>query len=126
MEITKYFNTLKYLKPIQLYGQIRHRIINSIKIKINKANPPPLRRIDATWTASIVKPTQMTSPHHAVILNQEVDISTADIWFKSADKLWLYHLHYFDLINDALIIRCIEENPPPRGCGWEAYTLSLR
>src|SRR5205823_2685066 len=71
-------------------------------------------------------------------LNVERSLSDAADWNDpSADRLWLYNLHYFDDLNAAgrgrrrawherLIARWITENPPGFGAGWEPYPLSLR
>jgi len=65
-------------------------------------------------------------------------ISDAEHWNDSTkDKLWLYHLHYFDDLNaegaarrsswhEALMERWLNENPPGCGVGWEPYPTSLR
>ncbi len=71
-------------------------------------------------------------------MNVERSLSDAADWNDpSADRLWLYNLHYFDDLNAAgrgrrrawherLIARWITENPPGFGAGWEPYPLSLR
>lgn len=131
----KYYHTLKYLKPIQLYGQVRFRFK---KPKINLAAAPTQRAIQSVWISSILKPAQSGAPNKFIFLNQEKDISDQSIWTnKSIEKLWLYNLHYFDLLNTPttditshwqknLIMRWIKENPPGEGDGWEPYALSLR
>jgi uncharacterized heparinase superfamily protein len=53
------------------------------------------------------------------------------------EKLWRYHLHYFDDLNAEgaasrvdwhrdLLARWVRENPPAAGTGWEPYPASLR
>jgi uncharacterized heparinase superfamily protein len=64
-------------------------------------------------------------------------VTGADWNNTSAEKLWLYNLHYFDYLNVheaekfrrchlTLIDRWIAENPLGRGTGWEPYPTSLR
>jgi uncharacterized heparinase superfamily protein len=72
------------------------------------------------------------------LLNEGRTLSKAADWNHPAwEKLWLYHLHYFDDLNAhgagerlawhrALIARWVQENPPGQGVGWEPYPLSLR
>lgn len=71
-------------------------------------------------------------------LNSTHELPGAVDWNDPAlEKLWLYNLHYFDdcaAVDAAaraswqadLITRWINDNPPPRGNGWEPYPTSLR
>jgi uncharacterized heparinase superfamily protein len=73
----------------------------------------------------------------ARFLNVERSVDSADVWNDPAcNRLWLYHLHYFDGLAGAaasdaaaagtFIGRWIRENPPVAGVGWEPFPLSLR
>jgi uncharacterized heparinase superfamily protein len=123
----RYYHTLKYLRPVQLYGQVKFRLR---KPKIKLSHLPEAAQTSLSWVKPISKPGTMTKPDHVTLLNQERDISSATIWSDtSIDKLWLYNLHYFDGLStqdDTLIKRWIQENPPASGNGWEPYPLSLR
>jgi uncharacterized heparinase superfamily protein len=80
----------------------------------------------------------MFGPTQFTFLNSTHEFPGAIGWNDSAhEKLWLYNLHYFDdcVAVDAatraswhadLITRWINDNPPPRGNGWEPYPTSLR
>ena len=71
-------------------------------------------------------------------LNVERDCAAAADWQpRGVDKLWIYHLHYFDDLNarDAaprrpwhrqLLERWVAENPPAAGDAWEPFPLSRR
>lgn len=128
-----YYHTVKYLKWIQLYGQLRFRFS---KPSINLSPPPPRRHMLLPLIKTIAKTVHMPARDKIVFLNQEREIASPAIWSQpEIDKLWLYHLHYFDVLNapqgviawqQALIERWIQENPPAQGNGWESYTLSLR
>jgi uncharacterized heparinase superfamily protein len=73
-----------------------------------------------------------------IFLNESRSVITQAAWNDpSAEKLWLYNLHYFDDLNAngavtrrewhmRLIERWIEDNPPGCGNGWEPYPCSLR
>ncbi len=121
----RYYHTLKYLKPIQIYGQLKFRWR---KPKLNFSATPATQLPSLSFAQPIPKQVNMTAPNLITLLNQQRDISSATIWSDpSIDKLWLYNLHYFAAINDAALIkRWIKENPPPQGNGWEPYTISLR
>ena len=69
-------------------------------------------------------------------LNTTRQVNTPADWNRQEwGKLWLYNLHYFDMlrqpdlpdvVGNCWIARWIAENPPGIGNGWEPYTLSLR
>lgn len=134
-KVTRYFHTLKYLQPQQLMGQLTFRL-KKPKVKLSKA--PLLRQKMANWSRPIAKAVQLTEPTHITLLNQKKNIADASIWSATdIDKLWLYHLHYFDVLNATptpdnvpwlihLIQRWIRENPPLSVNAWEPYTISLR
>jgi uncharacterized heparinase superfamily protein len=76
----------------------------------------------------------MFAPGAFRLLNEERPLDWRD---PGADRLWLYHLHYFDDLNsmggeerrdlhEALIEDWVVKNPPGEGVGWEPYPLSRR
>lgn len=126
-----YFNTIKYLKPLQVWGQVFFRFYRP-KIKMLTASVP--RQTKKSWILSIHKNASINE-NESMFLNKTYDISDPTIWNRTdIDKLWLYHLHYFDLLKaehysswqQSFMHRWIMENPPPSGNGWEPYTISLR
>jgi uncharacterized heparinase superfamily protein len=135
----RYYHTLKYLQPAQILRQLTFRLKKS-RVRITKA--PPLRRPMASWSTHWVRPiaktAQLIRPTQIKLLNQERNIAAASIWADPLiDKLWLYNLHYFDVLNAApsannlpwlihLMQRWIRENPIPAVNAWEPYTISLR
>ena len=129
----RYYHTVKYLKPIQIYGQIKFRLH---KPKVAQIAPPDLARVLAPWAQPIRKAIKISGNNEITFLNQSRDVSERTIWSdQTIDKLWLYNLHYFDILNSHvsdtlwqknLIQRWIDDNPPFAGNGWEPYTISLR
>lgn len=77
-------------------------------------------------------------PRRFTFLNETSVVKSAADWNDPRrEKLWLYHLHYFDDLNAAgasrrrdwhraLIADWIVDNPPGKGCGWEPYPTSVR
>ena len=71
-------------------------------------------------------------------LNQIQDLSFPGDWDPpGVPRLWVYNLHYFDDLKSCnaadriglhrdLVIRWVEDNPPPSGTGWDPYPTSLR
>jgi uncharacterized heparinase superfamily protein len=133
--LSKYYHTLRYLKPIQIYGRLWFKVHNPVP---NLAPPPPIRSVTGVWNQPAQKRSSLIFPHRFRFLNKECDVDSPSAWNDpDIEKLWLYNLHYFDDLNskdaenrcswhEALIHRWIEENPPAKGNGWEPYPLSLR
>lgn len=129
-----YWNTLRYLKPVQIYGRIWFRLYRP---RPDLGPTPPLRQPAAMPVVWASRPSSMIGPDRFRFLNEDGDL--AEGWDSSAySRLWRYNLHYFDDLNaegaatrqawhGALIERWIAENPPSMGgSGWEPYPLSLR
>lgn len=135
VNVVLYFHTLRYLRPVQIYGLIWHRLYRP---RPDLRPPPPLRKPSGPWRSPARKSPSLIAPHRVRFLNEEQDILSANDWNHPArEKLWLYNLHYFDDLNAdnarerydwhrALIERWIADNPPGTGNGWEPYPLSLR
>jgi uncharacterized heparinase superfamily protein len=129
-----YWNTLRYLKPAQFYGRLRHRLVHP---RPRRFEVPSLRSVARSWVGC-ARPVRQIGPDRFRFLNAEADVNRPSDWNCSGrPKLWLYNLHYFDdLVADGweqrstwhrdLIERWILENPPGTGNGWEPYPASLR
>jgi len=132
---SRYWHTVRYLRPIQIAARLR--------LRIGKSRPdlrpaPGLRRPVKAWSSPRWRAPVLQSATTAVFLNQSRDIAAPAAWNDpDYERLWLYNLHYFDDLHarDAqtrrpwhrhLIDRWLRENPPGVGPGWEPYTLSLR
>lgn len=125
------FNTVRYLRFIQIYYQIKKRIkINKKKynkltdIQIKMPNTPLLFiRKDLFWDGE--NEFEFIGLRH----------SPSDWNDESMDKLWIYNLHYFDFILNSknstiskteIIKKWIKDNPLGFKNGWEPYPISLR
>ncbi len=133
--LARYIHTIRYLLPIQFYGRLKFKLH---KPKVNLQPQPLMRHRLESYQTPILKHAHMLSATKVVFLNEVQDISSTLIWDDNKlEKLWLYNLHYFDLLHSQfqnnqtawqinLINRWIAENPPAKGNGWESYTISLR
>ncbi|HET6386777.1 MAG TPA: heparinase II/III family protein, partial [Armatimonadota bacterium] len=134
-KLRRYYHTLRYLKPIQIYGRLWFRIYRP---RPDVRPAPPLRPRTGAWQDPARRPASMTGPQDFHFLNRAGSLPPADGWNDPAhDRLWLYNLHYFDDFNasgaserkawhEPLIERWIRENPPGSGNGWDPYPISLR
>ena len=135
MSPTRYFHTLRYLRPVQISGRLWYRL-NQVKPNLSAA--PRLRLQSGQWVKSAERTASMLSDESFRFLNVVGQVCCATDWNNPAqEKLWLYNLHYFDDLNAAgaadrlawhraLMSRWVTDNPPGLGNGWEPYPTSLR
>lgn len=135
MNIARLFHTVRYLKPVQIYGRLWFKLYRP-KIRIQ---PPAIERtIVGEWTQPCKRKQSLITPYRFRFLNVEHDCKFPKDWNNPRwDKLWLYNLHYFDDLqakgagnrkdlHAELIEKWIQGNPPDHGNGWESYPISLR
>ena len=129
-----YWHTLRWLKPVQLWGRAWFRLHRP---RPDTRPAPPLRPARGAWLACRRAPS-MTGPARFRFLSVEHELAAPADWDRADwPRLWRYNLHYFDDLaaqdaadrvsrHCALIERWIADNPPGRGTGWEPYPVSLR
>ena len=131
-----YWNTVRYLKPIQIYRRFWFGYHRS---SLNLATPSiASAKQQGVWQSPVAHPQTMLESDSFRFLNRVEHLTVKDSWNNpNLPKLWLYNLHYFDDLNAQgaqarsewhrnLIKRWITENPPSSGNGWEPYPTSLR
>jgi uncharacterized heparinase superfamily protein len=131
-----YWNTVRYLKPIQIYRRFWFRYHRP---SLNLAIPTiALAKQQGVWQPPVAHPQTMLEGNTFRFLNRVEQLTSTDSWNSpNLPKLWLYNLHYFDDLNAQgaqtrfdwhhnFIRWWIVENPPSSGNGWEPYPTSLR
>ncbi len=131
-----YWNTIRYLKPIQIYRRFWFRYyLPSLNLLLPQVQIAPRKGI---WQSPIPRIQSLTQENTLRFLNLSYRLSDSADWNNPRlPKLWLYNLHYFDDLNAKdsinraewhrkLIARWISENPVMIGNGWESYPTSLR
>ena len=130
-----YLHTLRYLKPSQILGRICKILPRPA---VSRGGLPALRQQGAVWRQPALRSASLLGPARFRFLNEEGEVRDATGWNDpQREKLWLYHLHYFDDLiaegaagrhewHKALIRRWVAENPPGFGNGWEPYPLARR
>lgn len=133
--LLRYWHTLRYLRPVQLYGRLWFRLYRP---RPDLRPAPGLRAATGARVAPAGRPASMLGPETFRFLNQTHRVCGPKAWNDPArDKLWLYNLHYCDDLNAtdaaaradwhrALLLRWVAENPAGTGNGWEPYPSSLR
>ncbi len=129
------FNTVKYLKFIQIANRIKRKLI---KPTIDLSRAPEISSITNKPKPLIRCQQKIFDDGVFKFLNKKFNVQTAEDWnADDQDKLWIYNLHYFDDLNAVnseqragwhheLIQRWINDNPSGFKNGWEPYPSSLR
>jgi uncharacterized heparinase superfamily protein len=135
MSAARYVHTLRYLRPVQVFGRLWYQ---ARRPRPDLRAAPALRALLAPYTEPIAPPATLIAPDTVRLLNVERRCTLPADWHPAeASKLWTYHLHYFEDLNACgadlrrewhheWLERWVRENPPGVGAGWEAYPLSRR
>jgi len=129
-----YLHTVRYLKPQQIFYQIRYRLLPPRLVPV-LVGPPTPQKFDLI--PIVEKPKSYLGGGRFCFLNREVALGWPIDWeTKGSSHLWQYNLHYFDYLHQpgmskseglALMRSWIQGNQVDhRGIGWEPYPLSLR
>lgn len=133
-KIGLYWHTVRYLKPVQLYGRLWFRLVRPTP----DLSPAPNRRPRfGVWVPPIQRPASLTGRDSFYFLNVSGRLATVGWNGPQRDKLWRYNQHYFDDLNavgadgraawhDPLLLDWVRCNPPGVGDGWEPFPTSLR
>lgn len=134
MQISIYWRTLKYLKPVQIYRRIWFLLY---KPRAPIVSTQQLATPLSAWRGPAKKIPSVLSASKLKFLNRTEDIGTVGWHGEGVSKLWCYNQHYFDDLNsvnakerhhwhETLISSWIDKNMPGEGVGWEPYPTSLR
>ncbi len=130
----RYWETVRWLKPVQLYGRIWFRLARP---KVDQSPAPSRRGQSAPWTPPAHRRSSLVGAGRFRFLNVEAELDEIGWDGPGQEKLWRYNQHYFEDLTafDAearrdwhkdLIAEWVDHNSPGHGTGWEPYPLSLR
>jgi uncharacterized heparinase superfamily protein len=126
------FNTVRYLKPVQIYGRLWKKIWRP---KPDLKPAPPRRAPQKTPITPCSRPESYCGNNQFRFLNTQHEVDRSEDWNNhSRSHLWIYNLHYFDFLRSNIseetgnhwIERWVKENPPGTRSGWDPYTSALR
>lgn len=132
--LSKYWNTVKYLKPVQILGRFWFRLYKPIWLKGDSID---LRSGKTEWIFHS-SPILMLNTNTFRFLNCEATVDLTSGWNdQTKSALWNYNLHYFDDLSakesdkreawhNNYIKRWIEANSIGSNPGWDSYPTSLR
>ena len=130
-----YLETIRHLKPTQLFWRIFYKFWKPRQRKIAMLDARPK---NGFWQEPLFKPASWLGDLRFRFLNMELTLDGAGSWNDpNISKLWLYNLHYFDWLQSASVVEDPErqfslmrlwaaQNPFGSGNGWEPYPVSLR
>ncbi|GAB4280756.1 MAG: alginate lyase family protein [Candidatus Rifleibacteriota bacterium] len=140
MDLVRLFNTLKYLKPVQIYGRFNFLLQRKLAFAKRLREEPQAAK-------ELKKLYKLKDCNHfdLCFLNDSRTLSIDNVGWKAADwpfderpcKLWLYNLNYFNWLFSEnpehskelklyLILDWIEKNDCPGLETWEPYPVSKR
>jgi uncharacterized heparinase superfamily protein len=133
-QIRRLWNTVRYLRPGQIYHQVRRHVYAPGVLKSTSIVTAPRRLALQSF------PTREVCHARGAVfsfLNRTVDLGMPIKWDPiELPHLWRYHLHYFDYLGqpgldgregERLIREWMVNHRPQCGAvGWEPYPLSRR
>ena len=133
-KLNLYLNTLRYLKPGQIFWRVWYRVVRS---RVDSSPRPSLRLASGRWAPGARRRQSFDRSGEFTFLNKVGCLAELGWDGPQRDKLWRYNQHYFDDLNSensemrtelhrALIDSWIADNIPGSTIGWESYPTSLR
>lgn len=129
------FHTVKYLRWSQVIYRLKYEFI---PLRLTSGKLEDSSFSSWKWSGPEVVERSIFEDGMVRFLNTTASFQDGLNWNDARfEKLWLYNLHYFDDLNavnnlsrnhqqQKLVLQWINENPLPKGNGWEPYPLSLR
>lgn len=137
-KLTLYFNTVKFLKPVQIFG----RIFSSFKSKSGLIKLPEYLPVAGPSLSPKIKFIHHDSRNNRedilrgtfTFLNKTLTLGTVPQWSgMNTSLLWKFNLHYFNYLfllnkNEQLNLckNWINHNPVGSKISWHPYVVSLR
>ncbi len=132
--LSLYYNTLRHLKPSQIFWRVWYQLV---RVHVDSISKVELRKTSGKLI-EVTRGSQSLIDHDTFLFLNQVGCLSELGWSNSSrEKLWRYNQHYFDDLNAVnasdrfqwhkiLIMRWVNENSPGQGIGWEPYPTSLR
>ena len=129
------YNTIKYLKPIQIYYRLYYFVRNRFFKKSYKKELNVERKKALLWNDTLLNPNSYIEKTKFNFLNIEKDFNQEIDWnCKEFGMLWAFNINYFDFLNQQTIdvkdgIRLIKDYISKDSLlkvGKASYPISLR
>lgn len=131
-KLNLYFQTLKHVKPTQLYYQVYYRLKNRLIKKSYQGKPEQV--VQLRLKPGILYPNSYSGNKKFSFLNLEKSFTNIEWNFSEFGKLWNYNLNYFEFLNQEKItkeqgLELIQDYISKKEIlkdGFEPYPISLR
>lgn len=115
-QLRLYYHTVRYLMPIQIYGRLW--------FKLKKPSVRTFKHIPAMEFPTVKIPFLAKPENYLYTICKQY---AGDWQSQYLEKLFLYHLHYFDYPEYKWLIPVwIKQNSPGTYPSWDSYPLSMR
>jgi len=136
LSLVQYLYTARYLRPIQMYGLVRSRVLHGL--------PPGASMVEGARFSDRVRPPSLSflrtlrslQGMTLTFLNRTVRYPDGVRWDDPEPvKLWRYNLHYMHFLHQCDMTAArrrewmrlwMHGNPDLRGEGWEPFPTSIR
>lgn len=132
-KIDRYIQTIRYLKTRQIFYLLFYRLYKP-KIKFDNEIITPITKIKINFHKNNYNPFENITKNIIKFHNKNYVVNK-DLCIKEDDKLWFYHLHYFDYLNSKKINSILKKKIIDKWLRaqnrvfdnrFDAYPLSLR
>ena len=137
-QIKKFYHTVKYLKPSQIYYQLYYRLRSRLRLWTGFQYRQLSKPSNPQWL-NLVEPIAAHAYYHGgnyfIFLNQRKQFTDRIDWnFDAFGKLWTYYLNYFDYLNQPdmsaqqglCLMHAFVDDIGSIQDGLEPYPISLR
>lgn len=135
VDIIRYYNTIRYLKPIQIYCQLYYRLRKIIRKTLKIKYPLSIEKKGESLTLKpYIEKNKSFEDGSFSFLNLEKSFSNIDWEYEEYGKLWNYNLNYFDFLlqpemeieNGLNLIKDYISKLNENSTGLEPYPISIR
>lgn len=129
-----YFNTIKYIKLIQLFYRLKYTYFTYHPVVLQDVK---VKNWSSKWTSPKWSLTNWDGNYTFTFLSHSKAIRSKNDWVdEKPSTLWVYNLHYLDVLTldnrfsnitkKSLLLNWINSNSDCNTIGWDPYCLSLR
>ena len=132
-----YYNTFKYLKPVQIFGRIFALVMSKLRLFPLPSMPDKIQTGFKSKTEWLYhdpwNKREEILKNNYTFLNKNIRMGSTVKWEPEAPFLWKLNLHYFNYLHllerkeqKELCLDWINKNPVGKTEGWHPFPVPLR
>ena len=132
-----YYNTIKYLRPVQVFGRIYAKIAGKLRIFPLPSMPGKIQTGLSAKTEWLYHDPwnnrEEILKNNFTFLNKKIRMGQSLKWEPGTPFLWTLNLHYFNFLHllekieqKEICLDWINKNPVGKTEGWHPFPVSLR